>query len=74
MSEPNYDSYLAGYRRQTVEVWCRNKECDNHSGPTTVTYEEEYGAGWTTPEECDRCGGEWTFDAPDEEDEDDDED
>ncbi len=56
--------WLADYSRTTAEVWCSNSACDNHTGPTGVTVESEYGASWATPEECPRCAGEWLYEAP----------
>jgi hypothetical protein len=59
-----HERHLAAYRTSRAEVWCRNPKCDNHTGPTAVRFEMEYGQGWYTPEECDRCGGEWTEEPP----------
>lgn len=57
--------HLASYRRGEVEVYCINRSCDHFGDPTVVTYEEEYGQGWTDPEECPYCHGEWSYDQPD---------
>ena len=68
MSSP-HDRYLAAYRRRDEEMWCVNRECANHENSIDVTYEEEYGQGWTTPEDCPLCHSDLTFDKPDEEEE-----
>lgn len=69
-----HDRWLANYRSYETEVYCTNRACVRFGQPQTVRYEEEYGQGWTTPEECEDCkGGEFSFDPPPEE-EDDDED
>ena len=60
-----HDNWLAGYRKSTTEVWCSNPACDLYEDGLIVDYEEEYGAGWTTPEECPRCGADLLFDKPD---------
>lgn len=47
-----HDRYLAGHCSYPVDIRCLS--CDNSfSG----LYEEEFGAGWTDPEECPECGG-----------------
>ena len=63
-----HERYLASYSTHSVQVWCANKECPNHTGPTTVRFEVEYGQGWYTPEECDLCGGGWLEEQPEEDD------
>lgn len=66
-----HERYLAAYSMGTAEVWCSNRECLNHQEPQAVKFEMEYGQGWYTPEECDKCGSEWTEERPEEEDDDD---
>ena len=61
------DRWIAGgrYRRdQDATVFCHNKACADYGEPQGVMYEEEYGAGWYTPEECPACGGEWSEESP----------
>jgi len=60
-----HDRWLANYQHRTEEVWCSNPKCDNYEDGLDVLYEEEFGAGWTTPDECPRCGSELLFDKPD---------
>jgi hypothetical protein len=52
-SLPGYDAWRTGgrYRSSLGYVTCPG--CDE---ATAVTYEEEYGAGSWTPEECKYCG------------------
>jgi len=59
-----HERYLAAYSMSTAEVWCSNKACENHEQSQTVRFEMEYGQGWYTPEECDKCGSEWTEEPP----------
>lgn len=61
-----HERHLAAYRAGTAEVWCVNPKCVNHEDSQTVRFEFEYGQGWYTPEECERCGGEWTEEQPEE--------
>jgi len=68
-----HDRWLANYRRYDTEVYCATRACPEYGKALKVTYEEEYGQGWTTPEECSECGAQFSFDAPPEK-EDDDED
>lgn len=57
----DHDRYLAAYSRRPEEMWCVNRECENHENSIDVVYEEEYGQGWTTPEECPICHSDLTF-------------
>lgn len=66
-----HDRWLANYRQYPAQVWCDNPACPLHRDGTTVTFNSEYGQGWYEPEECD-CGGEWTDEKPDYEEDDDD--
>lgn len=65
-----HDRWLAHYNTSLVTMWCLNPSCDNHTEPVTVRYEEEYGQGWTTPEDCPSCHADLTFDKPEIEEED----
>jgi hypothetical protein len=56
--EGAHERHLARYRRRDVEVFCSNEGCVNAAG-ATVLYEEEYGQGWLSPEECPACGHPW---------------
>ena len=56
-----HDRYLARYSRRNEEMWCVNLKCDNHENSIDVVYEEEYGQGWTTPEDCPICHSDLTF-------------
>lgn len=68
-----HDSWLARYRRSEADVWCSNPKCGLHADGATVTYEEEYGQGWYTPEECYVCHSDWLSEPPPEKEDDDDE-
>ena len=59
----DHDRWLARYRHHVQEVFCTNPKCTNHEG-IEVEYEEEYGMGWTTPEDCPVCHHEFMFDPP----------
>lgn len=59
-----HDRYLARYQHYVTDAWCANPACANHRDPIIVDYEEEYGAGWTQPEECPVCHSGLTLDAP----------
>lgn len=65
-----HDTWLANYRRGTTQAWCANKACVNHEDGLEIDTETEYGMTVCLPEECPSCNGEWLFDKPDEEDED----
>ena len=67
-----HDRWLANYHQNVETAYCTNATCGNHADGLTVLYEEEYGQGWTTPEECPLCYGDLTFDAPDPPDDDED--
>lgn len=60
------DAYITGgrYRSSLGYVTCPG--CDSQN---PVTYEEEYGTGWWTPEECTTCGRAYEGDEAWEEDE-----
>ena len=64
-----HDRWLARYRHSEEEMFCANRDCPHHEG-ITVDYEEEYGQGWTTPEECPLCHGELLWETNDEEEDD----
>jgi hypothetical protein len=71
-----HDRWLANYHASSETAYCQDASCPNAEG-IAVYYEEEYGQGWTTPEDCPICNGPLGFDAPEatddeEEDEDDD--
>lgn len=68
-----HDRWLANYHHEEVDVYCTNRECADYGEPQTVDYESEYGQGWITPEECPTCNGEFSFEAPPEIEEDEDE-
>ena len=65
-----HENHLASRRSQAVVVYCHNRSCERYGEGINALYEEEYGQGWTTPEDCE-CGRPWSFDpTPYEEDED----
>jgi hypothetical protein len=50
-----HERHLAGYRHSEIVVYCPNPLCSRFAEPTEVDYEEEYGQGWITPEDCWEC-------------------
>ncbi len=58
-----HDQWLANYHRSYETVYCDNVKCSNSEG-ITVLYEEEYGQGSISPEDCPQCRGNLSFDAP----------
>jgi hypothetical protein len=61
-----HDRWLAHYTHSEETAYCTNPKCDNHADGIAVHYEEEYGQGWTTPEDCPVCHANLTFDRPSE--------
>jgi hypothetical protein len=59
-----HDRHLAAYRAYTTTAWCAYPECAEYAQAIIVDYEEEYGQGTITPEECLSCGANLTLDAP----------
>jgi len=72
MMLPGYDTWLGRYHCSEITVYCVNAACPNADGLTAL-YENEYGQGWITPEDCPVCHSE-LLDEPKEEDDDDDDD
>jgi len=69
-TDGRYDAWATGGRYSKdidATVYCHNRACADYGQPQSVLYEEEYGAGWYTPEECPTCFEEWHEDAPVEE-------
>ena len=55
MSLPGYDAWATGGRYNHYPA---DLECSACGWQGSGEYHEEYGAGWTDPEECPECGGE----------------
>lgn len=69
-----HDRWLANYQTHPAEAYCTNAKCERYGEPVNVVYEEEYGQGTISPEDCATCRGSLSLDAPPElEDDDDDE-
>lgn len=60
-----HDRWLANYKHSVETAYCTRAGCDNHLDGLVVDYEEEYGQGWTQPEDCPLCHHDLTFDRPD---------
>lgn len=58
-----HDRWLANYHFSEEVAYCEKIDCPNAEG-IAVYYEEEYGQGWTTPEDCPICHGHLTFERP----------
>ena len=59
-----HDRWLANYSSQQTDAYCVNPKCERYGEPQSVRYEQEYGQGWITPEECPECKDGLDLDAP----------
>jgi len=66
-----HEAWLADYKSYQTDAFCSNPACARYGEPVTVLYEQEYGQGWISPEECGECRQSLSLDAPPERDEED---
>jgi len=59
-----HDRYLANYTSYDTDAYCINPKCERYGEPYPVRYEEEYGQGSISPEECSDCGDGLSLDLP----------